>query len=178
MHYPGTISLDADTFISVLVSIGKSIAQHGFKKILFLNGHGGNRGMVITAIMKLSEIGVSAAGTTYWDMITDEISQIRSGPVGSIGHACELETSCDLAIQPENVDMSQAAGRLRTKASRYFSNDMEEPHRVFYSPQASRTVTHTGVAGDPTYASASGGEKFLEAAVNAVATFLQEYAAI
>jgi creatinine amidohydrolase len=178
MHFPGTISLDADTFISLLVCVGKSIAQHGFKKIFFLNGHGGNRGMVITAIMKLSEIGVSAAGSTYWDMITEEIGPIRSGPVGSIGHACELETSCDLAVEPEDVDMSQAAGQLRTKRSRYFSNDMVEPHRVFYSPQASRTVTTNGVAGDPSYASAEEGERFLNAAADAVATFLNEYAAI
>jgi creatinine amidohydrolase len=178
MHFPGTITLRADVFIELLVDVGTSIAQHGFRKILFLNGHGGNRGLVLTATMKLSEAGVEVAAATYWDMITEEINQIRSGPVGSTGHSCELETSTQLAIQPENVDMSQAVGQLRTKRSRFFSNDMVEAHRVFFSPKASRTVVTNGVAGDPQYASAAEGEGFLEAAANAVATFLREFHAI
>ncbi len=175
MHYPGTITLRADVFIEVLVDVGLSIAKHGFSKIFFLNGHGGNRGLVITATMKLSEAGVDVASATYWDMIPEEINQIRSGPVGSTGHSCELETSTQLAIQPENVDMSQAVGQLRTKKSKFFSNDMVEPHRVFFSPQGAQTVISTGVAGDPSYASAEEGEKFLNAAASAVATFLREY---
>ncbi|MCL5025824.1 MAG: creatininase family protein [Chloroflexi bacterium] len=178
MHFPGTITLRADVFIGLLVDVGTSIAKHGFRKIFFLNGHGGNRGLVITATMKLSDVGVEVASATYWDMITEEINQIRSGPLGSIGHSCELETSTQLAIQPENVDMGQAVGQLRTKRSRFFSIDMVEPHRVFFSPTASRSVITTGVAGDPSYASAEEGERFLDAAADAVATFLREYHAI
>ncbi len=178
MHFPGTITLRADVFIELLVDVGTSITKHGFRKILFLNGHGGNRGLVMTATMKLSEVGVEVASTTYWDLIPEEINRIRSGPLGSTGHSCELETSTQLAIQPENVDMSQAVGQLRTKRSRFFSNDMVEPHRVFYSPTASRTVVSNGVAGDPRYASALEGEAFLQAAAEAVATFLREFHAI
>ena len=42
INYPGTITYSAQTFISVLMDIGRSCARAGFKKMVFLNGHGGN----------------------------------------------------------------------------------------------------------------------------------------
>lgn len=175
MDFPGTISLSAETFMSLVVEVGTSIAHSGFKKIFLLNGHGGNRGLVFAITTKLGEAGVMAASATYWDMITEEINQIREGPVGSMGHSCELETSTQLWIQPENVDMSQAVVNIRAKGSRYFSRDMVEVHRVFYPPIAIRQPGRAGVSGDPSTATAEKGDKFLEAAAEAVATFLREY---
>ena len=42
MNYPGTISLRIATFLDVVEDLVRSLHRHGFRKILILNGHGGN----------------------------------------------------------------------------------------------------------------------------------------
>lgn len=42
MAFPGTISLDPDVYCSVIQNLIRSLQTHGFTKILFINGHGGN----------------------------------------------------------------------------------------------------------------------------------------
>jgi creatinine amidohydrolase len=40
--FPGTITLRVKTYMSVVGDILDAMAEHGFKRILILNGHGGN----------------------------------------------------------------------------------------------------------------------------------------
>lgn len=42
MAYPGTITLSESTYLALLTDILKSLIQHGFKRIVIVNGHGGN----------------------------------------------------------------------------------------------------------------------------------------
>jgi len=42
MAYPGTVSLRLDTLIAVMRDVLDSLAAHGFKRIVIVNGHGGN----------------------------------------------------------------------------------------------------------------------------------------
>ena len=42
MAYPGTISLSADTYLRIITDILDSLKRTGFRRILFVNGHGGN----------------------------------------------------------------------------------------------------------------------------------------
>ena len=42
MAYPGTISLKADTYLRIITDILDSLRRTGFRRILFVNGHGGN----------------------------------------------------------------------------------------------------------------------------------------
>lgn len=42
MAYPGTVSLSADTYVRLIRDILDSLATHGFKRIVMVNGHGGN----------------------------------------------------------------------------------------------------------------------------------------
>src|SRR3712207_7487991 len=43
LDFPGTISVRGETFIQYVSDIGRSLAHHGFRKILLVNGHGSNR---------------------------------------------------------------------------------------------------------------------------------------
>ena len=42
MPFSGTITLRHETFIDLIVDVGKSLAKHGAKKIIVMNSHGGN----------------------------------------------------------------------------------------------------------------------------------------
>ena len=42
IDFPGTIHIEPETFIAFCLNITKSVAYHGFQKILLVNGHGSN----------------------------------------------------------------------------------------------------------------------------------------
>jgi creatinine amidohydrolase len=49
MDFPGAISIGWDTFVRYCTDVGRSLAHHGFRRMLFLNGHGSNQNLVETA---------------------------------------------------------------------------------------------------------------------------------
>src|SRR5215207_11203884 len=49
MDFPGPITIAWDTFTRYLTDVGTSLARHGFKRMLFLNGHGSNQNFVEAA---------------------------------------------------------------------------------------------------------------------------------
>jgi len=115
-HYPGAISLTAKTLLSLLEEICDEIARNGFKKILIVNGHGGN--IQILRVF-LRDILNKKKDYVLYGMIEpllpirDIISQIIKGK--RFGHAGELETSIGLylfgdLIKMENVKQEAEVG--------------------------------------------------------------------
>jgi Creatinine amidohydrolase len=49
MDFPGAITIGWDTFVRYCADVGRSLAHHGFRRMLFLNGHGSNQNLVETA---------------------------------------------------------------------------------------------------------------------------------
>ena len=112
MMYPGSITLKYHTFVEVLTQIVVSVHTHGFKKILIFNGHGGNASIVDSLRLKLThEEGIPLATCSYFKIpsVAEEIKRINQTDEGSIGHAGETETSLQLYLQPELVDIGSAA---------------------------------------------------------------------
>jgi len=147
MPHPGTITLKYHTFVEVLTQMAASVHAHGFQKILFLNGHGGNSAVVAAMRTKLAaEEGVSVVGYTYWELpsVPEEWKRISQSDKGFVGHAAEIETSMQLYLQPELVDMGAA-------------------------------VWVPGVFGDPSTATREKGERLHKAAVNALVGLLRDY---
>ena len=108
----GSITLSYHTFANVLSDIAASIHAHGFRRILFLNGHGGNIPLVQSIRLKLlEEKGISSVhGFTYWELpgVQEEMKAMSETDKGSIGHSGEFETSLQLFLQPELVDAGAA----------------------------------------------------------------------
>ncbi|MFX1521812.1 MAG: creatininase family protein, partial [Promethearchaeota archaeon] len=97
-EYP-QVSLTPATFLSVCKDVAKSLIRQGFKKILFLNGHGGNSGMLDQAINEVtSETGALCIIAHWWYLIAKEINQIVETEGGVWGHAAEIETSLAWAL--------------------------------------------------------------------------------
>ena len=79
---------------------------------MFLNGHAGNSSVIAGMRSKLAaEEGVSCLGYNYWDLplVLDEMKKVSQTDKGSLGHAGEIETSLQLYLQPELVDMAAAS---------------------------------------------------------------------
>jgi len=107
MSFQGAVTLSFQTFVEVLTEIAGSIHDHGFKKILFLNGHGGNSPAVSVLRNKLlDEGGFPVVGMDYFTLpgVVSFLKQICETDKGAIGHSGEVETSLQLFLQPELVD--------------------------------------------------------------------------
>ena len=93
LAFMGTISLRFDTFVNVVCDVCRSVRAHGFRKIVLVNGHGGNTALLNAVASRLVEEQVYVASMTYWTPIAGELRDIAAGPLGTMSHACELETS-------------------------------------------------------------------------------------
>ena len=109
MKHPGTVTLQAGTFIAVLGDMVESMTRADFSNILVLNGHGGNiapvRG-IWDQILRRHQRNIHFL--PYWDVLTEDDARelLKSGhrlPQDMPGHAQEFETAFALAAFPENV---------------------------------------------------------------------------
>ena len=103
MSLGGTITLNYATMAAVIGCMVRSAARHGFKRIIVLNGHGGNIAALETIITELTiELKLPLAGATYWQIAIDSIRGILEQQKALL-HACEAETSMLQALSPEIV---------------------------------------------------------------------------
>lgn len=108
MDFPGTINGHYSTFIEHVLDITKSLAYHGFKKILLLNGHGSNMPNLDLAARRCNlETDAECVVTAWWNLLTVDKSFLPSWREsqfpGGCAHACELETSLYLYLDEDNV---------------------------------------------------------------------------
>jgi creatinine amidohydrolase len=166
MSMGGTLSLDFATFHGLLRCLCRSLTRQGFRRLLLLNGHGGNIAALIVVVNELSaELDATIATTTYWPLAKDAFAEILESQT-TVRHACEAETSMLLATAPELVDMSRAAeavGPTSRELAEVVGSDAVHRWRSF------KARTHHGAIGDPRTASAEKGERLLDAAAAAVA---------
>jgi creatinine amidohydrolase len=163
-HFPfgGTISLDHATFHAVLRCVVRSIMADGFRKLLVVNGHGGNIEPLAVSVRELAhEFGIPVA-TTTWPMVAPQaIAEVLTTQPG-VQHACEGETSLWLALDPAQVRQDRINESL--------SNPVPNPPAGFarfwsFEERAPRT----GVRGDPRAATAEKGQRIIAAVTAAIA---------
>jgi len=178
MDFPGPITIGAETFIRYGVDVCKSLAHHGFTRILIVNGHGSNTPFVdIIARLTTIETGALAAAVNYWAApgVREVAESLReSEKIGGMNHACEFETSLYLAIAPDLVDMSQAVHELSHRPSKNYWTDLIGGDGPLTMMEPWSALSETGVMGDPTKASAQKGRVLLDAAANGIVELIDE----
>jgi creatinine amidohydrolase len=176
MGFAGTMTLQASTFEQVIVDCTSSLVAHGFGHVVILNGHRPNGTLVDVAARRVIDAlppdsGARVSALSYWEPGAAALHALRKSKVGGMGHACELETSLQLATRPELVHMD----RLESVDPPLVGWDLVapgEPTRT-YERWPAPSAEHPAIFGDPTVASAESGEAFLEAAVDALVAHLR-----
>jgi len=159
------MSLQPRTLTDFVTDVVASVVRQGVKKVVILNGHGGNTSVLQAALRELHPKFDAFIALSEWYAVAGDVEQeVIESKEG--GHACEMETSSMLYLYPEGVEMS-AAEPTRTRKT-VFSNRALQ----FVKPWHVLTV-NTGI-GDPTKATAEKGRRILEAAIERVATALKE----
>lgn len=171
---PGTVSLSSETFLAVLRDVLSSLVADGFERIVIVNGHGGNRALLKTAVSDFRDShDVSVAVVSYWDMIREEIESGRESDQGGISHGGEMETSLLLYLQEDLVG-GRSTDFVRDDRDGRRRTDLFGTGSVYY-PEHFIEMTETGVSGTPSAADPEFGERLFEAAANELAVFLDEY---
>ena len=152
----GTIYISARTFKTYVKEVCLSLSYYGITKIVIVNGHGGNRCALVEVARELKEKGVFVSIFQWWSVM-DKLSPNLFKPEER-GHAAAEETSVNLALHPQIVDMNKAVD--------------EEPRKHSVQTEGVTlpldTVDHTssGVFGKSTTASAEKGKRIFETAVD------------
>ena len=129
--YKGAIDLSLELRLRMLDELCAEIARNGFKKILLLNGHGGNCATFSAFVRNTLhtkkdylvltrndyQYGVQRlareirAGQKFPELTAEDIKNVLdfSEHEYASGHACINETSIMMAINPDSVDVSRAA---------------------------------------------------------------------
>jgi creatinine amidohydrolase len=175
MEFPGTLSLKEETFIQVITEVGLCIVHHGFRRLLFLNGHGGNEGPLQVAVNKIRHIAgnrVICTTVMYFQFIQESLKELQQSESGGICHAGEFETSAILALDRSLVNMKRAEKFLPKWTTSYFRPDLFGEGKVKLGFHV-KDFSDSGVLGDPLVATAEAGKNFLIAAENEVAEFIK-----
>ena len=177
MRFAGSITLRAETLMAVAEDVVAAVVQHGFRRVLIVNGHGGNAGIidVLASTLGHKHYGKARIATlTYFALARDAIASLRKSAPGGMGHACEFETSLVQHLRPELVHNGQAVTTYPDPGSVYLTTDL-------LGGQAIRTyhdfadLSATGTLGDPLLASPEAGAQFFAASVQALSDFVDDF---
>jgi creatinine amidohydrolase len=179
MDFPGTINQDFEHFIHHVLDITKSLAYHGFKKIILLNGHGSNMpNLDLVARRTNLETDAECVVVAWWNLLTVDKTFLpnwrESKFPGGCSHACELETSLYLYLDGGNVRQD-----LIKSGTISFNNEDSPFNWVDLFAAGPATVvswtssySDTGVLGDAGRSSAEKGRRAYEQAVKQLVRYV------
>ena len=108
-----------------------------------------------------------------------EFEEVRDSEMGGAAHACELETSAYLYLEPDRVRMDKAqdhyGGAAGSKGSKYLYVDITKGWGPIKVVKWTSSSTPNGVSGAPTLATAEKGKVLVEAASNHIVAFCREF---
>jgi creatinine amidohydrolase len=172
MPFPGTLTLQPETFEKVLLDVAASFRDHGIRKLFVVNGHGGNQQALNIASVKMRrDLGVRMAYTLWPTLGYGAIADLVQGR--RIGHACIFETSMIMYLQPNLVrEDALTEGELQPPIYGDVSTAGIEGFAYW-----NEYTTNGALQGAPE-ATPEIGEKITEMALEKIAAFLKKFAEV
>lgn len=171
---PGTIWLSAETLLQVLDDIGRCVAMTPARRLVFMNGHGGNSALVAMANRELRLRHGLMTFLTHPGVPPDQGGVSAADEHGMGIHGGTDETSLMLHLAPDLVDMSAATRNIPEAL-------IDNRHVRFGGTVGfgwlSNDFGPDGHIGDPTTASAERGQALFDTAVTAFCAALGEISA-
>lgn len=181
----GGMSIRASTLSAVLEDVIGSLILHGLKKILIINGHGGNVAPIAEVTLKLrQDTDVFVPSMYLWQIAYALLQEMRGAEEAakSSGHGADPLTSVGLHYFPQHLRLDllgspQTGLRTRGVAVTGFGQ-ITAGGAVFQAPVTAAEAAPDGVlGGDPTYCSAETGKELVERLVRIGAGFIRDHVA-
>lgn len=157
-HFPGTITLSAQTLLAVLTEVAESLYRAGFRKLILMNSHGGQP--------QVMEIAARDIHQKYEDFLVFPLFTWRVPSLVSnwlspeeleLGlHAGDAETSLLLAILPDQVRMAAAVSEYPQELPQNSLLSLEGQLPFAWT---TRDLTQSGVLGNPLTATQAKGDQ-------------------
>jgi len=181
MGFAGTITLRPSTMIAAMMDWAQSLTRHGFERIYWLNGHGGNIATITAAFSEIyhgvsfdrsgSKLGSNGGAAlrcslrNWWELpgVSDLCRQLF--PVGEGSHATPSEVSVTWAGYPQAVNSVAMSPRIAPTGPILDADDYR------------RRFPDGRIGSDPAQANVEAGEKIIAAAVKAVIAEFRTFAA-
>ena len=165
MDFPGTLSIGHRSFLDYVGAILQSVVRHGFRNLVIFNSHGGNQavGQVLLEEFGASHRDCRIAMLTWWRLAGPEIAKIRESSFTGANHACELETSLMLHIDPEAVRQPDHLPAMSYVPTHDWANaDMILPARGALFRSMAEMSDGLGIVGDASLATAAKGRAIID----------------
>ncbi|MCP4288227.1 MAG: creatininase family protein [Gammaproteobacteria bacterium] len=172
LGFPGTIALRPSTMLALLVDVVRSLYQHGFRHIYFLNGHGGNVATVNTAFQEIyaqSSFGETALSDLRlklcsWYM-AESVARISKELFGDQegSHATPSEVSLTFYAYPEDVKSAPMSPELAPVGN---IRDADDYRAQFADGR---------IGSNPALATVAAGERLFKACVTEVVADYAEF---
>jgi creatinine amidohydrolase len=164
-NFPGSINISNESLISLLVDMGISLYEQGFRVFAIINGHLGNAVALKEAARKLYQkfpdfkiLYLFYPGTKK---VIEEVRETESSHA-TYFHACEIETSYMLYLAEEYVEMEKA-----------ISDIPEIPISADVTPTPWEEFTNSAVLGDAKLATKQKGKIIIETAIEQIVNLIE-----
>lgn len=176
--FAGTLTAGGRAFEDFWVDVIDVLVARGFDRFYLINGHGGNSSFIINAIKYAGERHRRIFCATAWLYLSGpegvaSLEKYRQSKTGGMGHACELETSFILHLNPSLVHMERAVDEMNFVSTTSYYMDWVEGGALIANPPWDDD-TKTGAYGAGSLATAEKGKIWLEAAISEKVSHVQE----
>ena len=172
-HFPGTITLSAQTLLAVITDVAESIYRAGFRKLVLINSHGGQPQVMEIAARDLHQQheDLLVFPLFIWRVpnVAKEMFSEQELEYGI--HAGGIETSVMLSLLPEQVKMERAVCEFPQGLPEDSWLSMEGKLPFAWMTQE---LTKTGVMGDATNATKEKGDRLLASLANSWTKVIQD----
>lgn len=183
LDFPGTIHVHYDHFIEYCLDVCKSVVHAGFDRIVIIDGHGSNEHLCEFIGRRATlETDALVASTIWVKLGIEAFERVRESGLGGAAHACELETSAYLYLDPSRVQMDKAVdhigGASGHPSSKFLYSDISKGGGPMMLVRWTSTATPTGVSGAAKLATPAKGEAVVEQAAANLLEFVREFRAM
>lgn len=166
--FKGTLAVTNNALSALIYDIGMGLAHNGIKKIIILNGHGDNAPTLSYAAQMINRDAHIFVCVETGETSDVDLYKLIETPNDI--HAGEIETSTSLAIRPELVEMDKAIDDTLDLDNEYL--DYTSDRGVSWYVHT-KSLTHSGVMGNATKASAEKGHKMWEIMIKKMVDFVE-----
>jgi creatinine amidohydrolase len=168
LDFPGTVSAEPRLWIDMLLGLVDNFISHGFRRLVVLNGHGGNDVPGRQAMFEVRQRyrerqDLLLLFATYWNLVETPRGSIADLEQHEMGHACEWETSMILHLRPDLVKQHKDVDAVPQ------GDSFLPAQRAWTMPDRSQA----GHIGLPAKASAQKGKALLDLFSEGVGTLIQ-----
>lgn len=170
LAFAGSLTLRAPTLLGLIEDVIESLGHHGMRRVLLINGHGGNQDALRLAARAAARDKTAEVAAVMWAVLAADLIAQRAATKRH-AHACDIETSVALAIAPEVV----LRERIEAPPPLPAAAPLAEPGARYDIPVPFEHWTSNGALGDPRLATKELGDEIVALALSRAVEFARRF---